>query len=395
MIEGKNLNGQRRTRYCMAHARGKRELQRTLSWVLPSIGEKLMRPLTAHLQHRRCASATLVPTWYLQSLPLHAAPCDEQNDGLSDIMPVSYLPAAVFGLKREESSTRRMIERQFVGVASSDSTLPALYGADREVRFAWSAYPGSATAVFGSAATREFVLESMKKASNLHLGCHASINGDVWGAQLHLNDGYVTSEDLLKLPRNPNLGFVVAAACESGHHETSLSPDEAVGLGVCFLDRGASVVVTSLWAVDDRATGLLMKKFYEVHSDRKVSVAEALRISTHWLRNASHRDVLTAESIQRRMIAGAGKSRTLREARRVVRSNTPKLRRSQHSRRSRGRKIVESIERRAATDTARLPWEARRRARSNIRKIRSRQFSRPYSHPYFWAGWTATGSLDF
>ena len=305
-----------------------------------------MRPLASHLIDQQCVTATLVPTWYLQSLPLHAAPINDTFDCLSDLMPVAYLPAAAFGFTEEENSRRRDVERQFVGVADED-----LEGAQKEAVLAWSSYRGTATAVFGSAGSRKFVLESLQGASNLHLGCHASISDDAWGANLHLHDGQVTINELLMRPRNRNLGLIVVAACDSGHHDRSLSPDEAVSLSTCLLDYGASVVVTSLWPVDDHATSLMMSKFYEARHDQNLSVAEALQAAMQWLRTSTLREVRKAESIERRVLAAKHSTSTKREARGRVLSH-----------------------------------------RASFTKLRG--LIRPYAHPYYWAGWTATGSLE-
>jgi CHAT domain-containing protein len=53
------------------------------------------------------------------------------------------------------------------------------------------------------------------------------------------------------------------------------SGDIMVSLETAFLRAGTPTILASLWAVDDQATGVLMKTFY--HNVTKHGKAEALR----------------------------------------------------------------------------------------------------------------------
>ena len=55
---------------------------------------------------------------------------------------------------------------------------------------------------------------------------------------------------------------VVLSACETGLFDYSRYPDEFVGLNSGLLMAGTPAVVSTLWAVDDRSTALLMSEFY-------------------------------------------------------------------------------------------------------------------------------------
>ena len=56
--------------------------------------------------------------------------------------------------------------------------------------------------------------------------------------------------------------LVVLSACETGLGKLSRG-DELVGLQRAFLYAGTPAVVTTLWKVDDRASFMLMRTFYE------------------------------------------------------------------------------------------------------------------------------------
>ncbi len=81
---------------------------------------------------------------------------------------------------------------------------------------------------------------------------------------------------------------VVLSACETAVVDPSVYSDECVGLASGFLFAGAEEVVASLWAVDDAATALLMRKLYE-RPDRPTPAA--LRDAQRWLRD------LTADAV--------------------------------------------------------------------------------------------------
>ena len=65
--------------------------------------------------------------------------------------------------------------------------------------------------------------------------------------------------------------------------------DEYIGLPSGFLYAGSMNVVSSLWAVDDFATAILMIKFYQELA-RKISVAVALNAAQNWMRAVSRED---------------------------------------------------------------------------------------------------------
>jgi CHAT domain-containing protein len=68
--------------------------------------------------------------------------------------------------------------------------------------------------------------------------------------------------------------------------------DEYIGLPSGFLYAGAPTVISSLWAVDDLATSLLMNHWYENILQKKMGKAAALREAQLWVRDLTNTEVM-------------------------------------------------------------------------------------------------------
>jgi CHAT domain-containing protein len=73
--------------------------------------------------------------------------------------------------------------------------------------------------------------------------------------------------------------------------DTQESPDEFIGLPTGFLQAGATGVVSTLWAVSDKATSLLIKHFYRKHMNEGLPPDQALRSAQLWLRDATRQEL--------------------------------------------------------------------------------------------------------
>ena len=82
---------------------------------------------------------------------------------------------------------------------------------------------------------------------------------------MELADGEVITlkEVIYSVARPVNARLAVMSACESGISDYHDLPDEFIGLPAGFLQAGVPRILATLWAIDDRATSLLMVKFYE------------------------------------------------------------------------------------------------------------------------------------
>jgi CHAT domain-containing protein len=111
-----------------------------------------------------------------------------------------------------------------------------------------------------------------------------------------IHDGTVTAGEVASA-WTLNADLVTLSACQTGLGRQS-SGDGFVGFSQAMFLAGARSLLLSLWEVDDRATALLMARFYQSwlgkrHGlDHRLSKADALREAKEWLRG------LTAEEVE-------------------------------------------------------------------------------------------------
>lgn len=176
------------------------------------------------------------------------------------------------------------------GYGDAEGGLPRLPDAGREVghilRIARSAHPGAkVTSATGFEATRDQVLGGALGSSSIaHLAAHGLVDADRpersaillarFDARGRRREGRLTAEDVrgLDLPAD----LVVLSACQTALGR-DLRGEGTMGLTHAFLSAGASGVVVSLWSVDDRATAVLMERFYRALLVDGLPPAAALR----------------------------------------------------------------------------------------------------------------------
>ncbi|MDX6287610.1 MAG: hypothetical protein QOG53_3095 [Frankiales bacterium] len=256
------------------------DVMKLLDRALPILS-LLMQPVAVALHRGGASRVALVTAGNLAMFPLHAAPVEvgQGETTLLDLMPVRFLPSAVFDALSEPPAQ----ERTLVALADPQTGGPPLRGARAEVISAVEAYEGNAHAVFGPAATRAFLFRNLDVPCDLHIACHASWSVET-GAVLQLSDGSVSVTDLEHAADGrPQIGLVLAAACTSGRAEL-VNQEEARGLAAAFLNLGASGVITALWPIDDAATATVVQQFYANLPAYAGHPTEALRAAVFWLR---------------------------------------------------------------------------------------------------------------
>jgi len=95
----------------------------------------------------------------------------------------------------------------------------------------------------------------------------------------------LTLEEIFNLSLS-KCSLVTLSACETGLTDIRDSTDEYIGLPSGFLYGGATSIISTLWAVKDVSTAMLMIRFYEIFlSETRPPVVIALRESQLWLRS--------------------------------------------------------------------------------------------------------------
>jgi CHAT domain-containing protein len=328
-----------------------------LDEVLPELGDTITGPLAPALHELGLKDLTLIPSGLLALFPFHAASYTFDGKGctLLDEYRVSYAPSAL--LLRRFSEKTPTCNEKFSGILSvgNPSPLPTPYSslqfARLEAEQVAKVLNAQGQCLYEADATLRAVEERIGSASYLHFACHAEFDHqNPLESGLILSKGErLTLNDLLqRLKLGDRTRLVVLSACKTALTDFSKLPDEALGLPSGFLLAGALGVVGTLWPVDDLSTVLLMIKFYRDYFDSNcmgdqapISPSESLRMAQLWLRDV-----------------------TVEELREFVQQLL--------------------VEVRADPLTATIKNAFKRLSLED-------EDTRPYSHPYYWAGFTYHG----
>ena len=150
------------------------------------------------------------------------------------------------------------------------------------------------TAITGSDAKKDAIVQRMQNAGVIHLATHGlldSFKGDAPGAIAlapngtnQPNDGLLTTREIFDLKLNAEL--VVLSACDTGRGD--ITGDGVIGLSRSLFVAGVPSVIVSLWKVPDESTAFLMTEFYRNWKDRKLDKAQALRQAMLTTRSKYH-----------------------------------------------------------------------------------------------------------
>jgi len=203
------------------------------------------------------------------------------------------------------------------GNVNALASLPRLRGTRAEVMLLEETAPGATVLVGPDASEREIVSMSQRDVlaefGTIHIATHALVNNeDATQSALVLSqvglpdpieaalageriyDGLLTAQEIVA-ECELDADLVTLSACETGLGKKMVG-EGYVGFAHAFLEAGARSLVVSLWKVEDRATALLMQRFYEDYSGRyegeragyvgePIPKAAALAEAKEWLRS--------------------------------------------------------------------------------------------------------------
>ncbi len=265
--------------------------QATITNTLTELGQSLLTPIFARLSPD-VERIILLPSAELFLLPVHAAPLlDTTSDRLCDRYQVSYAPS-IEVLANIRAKARRSIEPELYAVINPQS----------DPQLAFTEPEGAAIAELfakhtldkGQAGTKQRVLAAMQGCAYLHFACHGSYNWDDPATSgLELTDGRLTLAELQAGSIDLSATRVVTlSVCETGISDVMKgSAEEYVGIPAGFLLAGVPCVVSSLWAVPDLSTALLIERFYRNHLIGKKDFAAALGEAQVWMRELTVEEV--------------------------------------------------------------------------------------------------------
>jgi CHAT domain-containing protein len=129
---------------------------------------------------------------------------------------------------------------------------------------------------------------ALKDYKVIHIASHASVNPYIFemsAVAMSVNptpvegeDGMITIDEMRQLDMNPEL--VMLSACQTGLGRITTG-DTVQGLNNSLLQAGADATLTSLWSVNDYATSVFVREFYNLVFNKnkpyKVAVTQVKR----------------------------------------------------------------------------------------------------------------------
>ncbi len=258
--------------------------QGTLTRVLAELGERLLTPLVSALSDD-IERIILLPSAELFLFPLHAVPLSgHPSELLCDRYQVSYTPSIEVLADARAKVMQAVVPELYAVINPEDDSnliFTLIEGATIAQLFA------QPTVDVGRVGTKKRVLAGVQGRTYVHFSCHGSYDwNDPPASGLDLADDRLTLADLQQGEVNLSAArLVTLSACETGITDILQgSAEEYVGIPAGFLLAGAPCVVSSLWAVPDLSTTLLMERFYHNHLVDTMDFAAALQESQVWVR---------------------------------------------------------------------------------------------------------------
>ncbi|GAA6618728.1 tetratricopeptide repeat protein [Scytonema sp. NUACC26] len=230
----------------------------------------------------------IIPHRDLHLLPLEAL--------FPEKFTITRLPSAKIGLDLQKSTVEMGYFPSLLSIEHPKSSQPLLFAEIESAMLANFVYKYKEAYVHrivGANATKERVLQALQVPfyNILHFTGHAEHNIDLpLDSALELaKQERLTMSELFNL-RLHNYYLVCLSACETGLTSKSNIIDEFVGLVSSFLAKGTNYVVSTLWTVDEISSALIMIEFYRWLKAGETP-SKALKQAKHWLRTITYSDL--------------------------------------------------------------------------------------------------------
>ena len=342
-----------------------------------ALWDQLMGPLHRCLQTRGLRRVILIPQGMLHLLPLHAAWYETSTRGrrfFLDEYQTGYAPSGQVLARAWVHKTGNTAEAASPSGLLVNNPTGDLLFAQQEVTNIAPLFVGHAVVLGGASdrgqavITPDAVLAAIPEADVFHFAGHGAFDWEDPLDSALLCFGGITGYDqddrpivrsepltlqvILSSLDLRHLRLVVLSACETGLTDIGQAPDEYIGLPAGFLQVGAPAVVSSLWAVDDFSTAILMEAFYRRHRAEGQGIAAALRDAQLWLRD------LKRDAVLERVGPARDAARTKAQA---------------------------------GDQNARRLWTRLDALREELQEDYGPDDC-PFAHPYYWAAFTASGA---
>ncbi|NUM31289.1 MAG: tetratricopeptide repeat protein [Bacteroidetes bacterium] len=250
----------------------------------------LIEPLKKEIEGKK--RLVIIPNGDLFYLPFHGLISKLENNKISYLMD-DY---TIFYSNRLSfiGSTQSVDLSDFrlMAVGNADKSLP---NAEVEVNDIKKMFPSSIILI-GEKATKDELITQSENYNILHFATHGILDYNSFDSSYLVlapnkskgDNGHFTLNDISNLNKIDEYLLVTLSACETavkndlveGYPQTTAS---------AFLKAGVESVIASLWQVDDKATSILMKKFYEnLSTMNKVEALHKAQIDLSKMPGFSH-----------------------------------------------------------------------------------------------------------
>ena len=267
----------------------KQKWMRAIEETLAQIYHQLLRPIDSQLQCWGVKRVIFVPHRALHLLPLHAC-CREikgQRRHLLDDYEISYSPSSTLREICRERATTRQSHNTLTAISNPTDDLPfATYEVEQIAKHFTKHQP---QLLSGKQAQRQAVT-ALTPGSILHFSGHGKYQWNnpldshlLLAGATHLTLGDLFCEDIPL----PETVLTTLSACETNITDPEDLADEYLGIASGFLFAGAPSVISTLWAINDLPSALLVERFYHHHRQEGLTPAASLRKAQRWLRNVT------------------------------------------------------------------------------------------------------------
>ncbi len=221
----------------------------------------------------------IIPNGDLFYLPFHALIAKEEDKKLTYLMDEFTIQ---YSSRLKFLGTSQIVDLanfNVVAIGNADKSLP---NAEIEVNDIKKLFP-AAVILIGPSATKAELMSQSGNFNVMHFATHGIMDYNNFDSSYlvmapdvkNSDDGHFTLNDISELDKIEKYSLVVLSACE-----TAVKSDLVEGwpqtTASAFLTAGVETVFASLWQVDDKATQLIMSKFYQNIKTHQMSKMEAL-----------------------------------------------------------------------------------------------------------------------
>ena len=266
--------------------------QETITKTLVVLGQQLVAPILSQLPSD-VEHIIFLPSAELFLLPLHAVPLSGNDLTLvCDHYQVSYVPSFELLAYTQAKVLEAVVTPELYAVINPEA-VPNLPFTENEGRAITELFAKHVVDE-GLAATKQRVIAEMNGRTYVHFSCLGGYNwNDPMMSGLELADGRLTLAELQRGTIDmSSVRLITLSSAESGIIDIRQgNAEEYVGLPAGFMLLGVPCVVSSLWAVTDLSTAVLMERFYRNHLNGGMSFAAALREAQVWVRELTAGEV--------------------------------------------------------------------------------------------------------